>query len=166
MCGPLKFLVQIDLLPGPSVYLVFQAAQGQAVLYWANGYTKIAANAFLLIDFVASLSIIPGINSLMRRVLTNDMTTTTFNAQILINLRLDGVIKIEVLPVCQGRNRTPDGIADRGKTFLLHKSIHTIDHVIDDLESMGHRRGTDLHIARPHEQKLCRIAPIANTANG
>ena len=102
----------------------------------------------------------------MRRVLTNDMTATTFNAQILINLRLDGVIKIEVLPVCQGRNRTPDGIADRGKTFLLHKSIHTIDHVIDDLESMGHRRGTDLHIARPHEQKLCRIAPIANTANG
>ena len=110
MRGPLKLLARIDHLPGPGVKRILQAAQGQAVLHRTNGHAKVTADTFLLVDFVATLPVIAGIDGLMRSVLTDYMATAAFDAQILINLRLHGVIEIEVLPVRQGRNRASDRI--------------------------------------------------------
>ena len=110
MPGPLQFLCRTHHLTRTHIHFILQFAQRQAILHRADGDTEVAADTLLLVNLVTPFTVVTCVNSLMRRILTNDMATTALDTQILIDLRLHGVVEIQMLPICEGRNGLPHKI--------------------------------------------------------
>lgn len=62
---------------------------------------QIAADAFLFHHLEMTLAVLLLHDRLMRGILAGDMAATALDAQILVDLRLDRVVEIEMLPVGQ-----------------------------------------------------------------
>ena len=70
-----------------------------AVLDRADEHAQIATDALGLVDDELAFAVDAGENRLVRSILANDVATAAFDAEILIDLGLDDVIEIEMLPV-------------------------------------------------------------------
>ena len=100
----------------------------------------------------------------MRCVLARRIASTTFDAGILIDLGLGNIVKVQILPVGDIWRRAPDQIIQR-HLFFIEILREPRNHFLNDLEPVGHRGCTHLHVSSPQGQKLCCITPCRNPAN-
>ena len=101
----------------------------------------------------------------MRGVLAGDVAPAAFDAAVLIDSRLGGIVQVQILPLGDIRHRTA---LDRIKISMVgavHPLLQTLDKLLDDLEPVCHGGGADLHIGCAKRDELGRVTPGGNAAN-
>src|SRR4051812_30218801 len=73
--------------------------QRDAVLDGTDVHAEVAADALFVDDFKMTPAVLFVADGLMRGVFARDIAATTLNAQFLVDVRLDGVVEIQMLPV-------------------------------------------------------------------
>ena len=93
------------------------------------------------------------------------MAQTALDAGVLVDARDDLVVEIELLPTHIVGHGAAAEVADGAVALLVHPVRQAVDHVLDDLESLVHGGGTDLHGAGAHGHVLRRVAPGGDAAD-
>src|SRR5215207_917151 len=137
-----------------------------AVFHRANQCTEIASYTFFLNYFEMPLAVLHLRDRLVRCVLAGDMAAAAFNAQILVDNRFDCVVEVEELPIGCMRNGSAAEFSRGAITLLVHPGLEPGDHLLNDFEAVDHRRSAHLHIARTQGDKLGRITPGFDPADG
>ena len=103
---------------------------------------------------------------LVRGVLAGDVAAAAFDAEVLVDARLGDVVEVEVLPVGDVRRGAADEVGRAWRSPSRHpSSSQARDHLLHDLEAVGHRRGADLHVAGAERHELGRVAPGGDAAD-
>ena len=83
-----------DHLAGALVYLAGgHIAQGDALGYRAHGHAQVAAHAFVFLHLEMALAVLGGGDGLVRSVFTGRVAAATFDAQVLVDLRLGDIVE-------------------------------------------------------------------------
>ena len=101
----------------------------------------------------------------MRSILAGDVAAAALDAEILIDLRLGDVVEVEELPVGDIRHGHAAKVLDGFEALLVHVVGQAVDHLLDDLEAVGHGGRAHLHGAAAERDELRRVAPRAHAAN-
>ena len=102
---------------------------------------------------------------LVRGVLAGDVAAAAFDAGILVDVRLGDVVEVEILPVGDVGRGAADDVVERGMALLVHPVLEAGDHLLDDLEAVGHGGGADLHVAGAERHELGGVAPGGDAAD-
>src|SRR5579883_2583383 len=114
--------------------------ESDAILDRTGDNAKIAADAFGLVDDELALAVDHRPDRLMRRILADNVAAPAFDAEILVDLGLGDVIEVEILPVDEAADRAAAEIVDPLIALGGHEILQARNHLLDDLESIGHRR--------------------------
>ena len=98
----------------------------------------------------------------MAGILAGGIAAPAFDAGILVDPRLGDVVEVEILPIRDIGHRAPDQIGKR-HIVMIQILRQPRDHLLHDLEPIGHGRRANLHIACPKGQKFGRVAPCGDT---
>ncbi len=80
-------------------------------------------------------------------------------------MRLGDIVEVEILPVGDvGRGATND-VGERGVALFVHPVLQPRDHLLHDLEAVGHRRRADLHVAGAERHEFSGVAPGGDAAD-
>ena len=101
----------------------------------------------------------------MRRIFTGDVAAAALDAQILVDVRLDRIVQVQVFPVDEVRHGFPDEVGECAVSLLVHPVVQAVDHVFHHLEAVDHRRGADLDVVRAERHELGGIAPGRDAAD-
>src|SRR6516165_2155181 len=86
-------------LPRSRVGALRHRHHRDAILDRTYADTKIAADAFVVLDLKPSYAVDHRRDRLMRGVFAGDMAPATFDAELLIDVRLGHVIEVQKLPI-------------------------------------------------------------------
>ena len=87
------------------------------------------------------------------------MATAALDAQVLVDDGFFDVIQVQMLPVGHARHGMANQVLEL-EPLVVEECAKAIDKIINDLEPVHHRRGTDLDVARPKRQEVDGITPI------
>src|SRR5262245_17541950 len=157
-------IFRIDPPPGARVDAFRHLDHGDAVLDRAYRDAEIAGDAFAVDHLEAARAIGRHRDRLMRGVLAGGIAAAAFDAEILIDARLGDVVEIEILPVGDIGHRLADDLAHTPKALLVEPLVEPRDHLLHDLEAIGHRRRAHLNRAGSEQHELGCILPGADAA--
>jgi len=87
-----------------------QRLQRDALVHRAHIHAEVAAHAFLIDHLEIALAVALFADRLVRGVFTRDVAATALDAERLIDVRLDGVVEIQMFPVDEFRYGLADEI--------------------------------------------------------
>ena len=138
---------------------------GDAIFHRADRDAEIAADAFLVDHLELAHPVDHVGDCLMRGVLAGDVAAAALDAEVLVDLRLGDVVEVEVAPVGDIGHRAAGEVRYPLVAGLAHPVLQALDHLLDDLEAIGHGGGADLHVAGTQRNELRRIAPGGDAAD-
>src|SRR3954469_11454220 len=94
--------------------------QRNAVLHWTDVHAEIAADTLFVDDFKMTPAILFVTDRLMRGVFASDIAATALNAQFLVDVRLDGVVEVQMFPVDEVGHGFADKIGQPPVSLLVH----------------------------------------------
>src|SRR5882672_4702527 len=96
--------------------------QGDAIHHRADVNAQVAAYALLVDDLEMTLAVLLVADGLMRRVLAGDIAAAALDAQILVDVRLDRIVQVQVFPV----DEVGHGLASEVGECLVSLLVHPV----------------------------------------
>ncbi|MPL84611.1 hypothetical protein SDC9_30576 [bioreactor metagenome] len=152
-----------NLAPGARVHRAKRQGLHADAIDRADIDAEVAGDAFLVLH--GEGAVLAHGDRLVRGVLAGGIAAPALDAILLVDHRLGDMVQVQVLPFREVRHRAPDDLLDRSEALPVHVVRQARDHLLHHLEAIGHRRGTNLHVARPHRQELGRVAPGGDAAD-
>ncbi len=131
-----------------------------------NDFAQVAAHAFVLVDDRnALIAFLRREDALVRTVLTGHDAVITADALIVVDLRDNLVVHVEVAPLREARERLPNHLVDGRIVVILHIGREAFDHILNDAVAAEHDLGADLHAGGSEQQELDRVTPVRDAAD-
>ena len=138
-----------------------------AILHRAGDLAKIAAHALVMDHFIdmGTVGFLQAGNRLVRSVLASDVAAAATNARLLVNPGNHLIVDVQVLPVRGVAHRAAGKFRNAGVTLTVHPARQAVLHLLDDPETVQHRRRAHLHRAAAQGDEFRGIAPVADAAD-
>src|SRR5262249_55863894 len=104
-------------------------------------------------------------NRLMTAVFTSDVTKPTVDAFLLIDMRNDLIIQVEISPRLDSRDREPADFADRPISLLDHPALEAALDLLADPKPEMHHGGANRKGAAPEKKEFDGVLPGLNAAD-
>ena len=148
-------------LPGHRRVVVRHLSHRDALLHRAHRSAQITPNARFLDDLHDGPAIIArqAPDRLMRAVFTRGPAQLALDAFVLIDVREQVVIQVEVFPLRDARERPAADVRERAVAAVVHPVRQPVGQVLHDAEAVVHYGGADLERPGAQGDELGGIAP-------